>query len=433
LPINTTLPITIPQGDPQAIVGALGVAPDNGALSEQFDRQASDLTGRDNWVEWTPFEQSYADFVVGTTVTWGAGAADDYCGFVFRQTEPQSDNNFYSVGIDRNNLLWFQPRLNDEWLDYAYGSGDSVQTGAVDSNDLVLVAVGSQFTLYVNGTLAGQFENDALAQGDVAVLSGTGENSDAAGCTFTSGWLWRLRYPPGTASTPGVEMPIRYGQSLTGALSDTVFEQQYRFSGQAGDQIEIRMSATSGDLDSFITLTDNQGITLVENDDDPNGPGRDALLANVTLPANGEYVIIATRYDWRQGHTIGGYTLTLNRVSSSQPQPDEGLPLQLGDQVTGTVSDLLPSITYTLTLDAAGVVNLYVNRLSGDLDALLVVQDANGNEIAVNDDAVGEATRDAALMGLNLPAGTYKIIVSRFQNEPGLTRGDYRLIVEAGG
>lgn len=425
-------PVSLPASDPEAIVRSLGVTDDNGELSDQIDRQVSDLSDRDNWLEWTAFEQSYGDFIVGTTVNWGPGAADDYCGFTFRQTEPQSDDNFYTIGIDRNSLLWFQPRLNDEWLDYEYGDGSEIRTGADDTNELVLMAVGGVYTIYVNGVNAGQFQNDVLLQGDVGVLSGTGESSDASGCTFTNAWIWRLEYPP-QENVTGEDIPIRYGQSMTGTLNDEVFEQLYRFSGQAGDQISIRMAATSGALDSFITLLDDQDVVLAENDDDPNGPGRDALISNVTLPANGEYVIVATRYDQREGQTAGDYTLTLELISASQPQPTEGLPVAIGDVVSGTINDLVPGVTYTLSIESLTEINLLVNRVSGDLDAEIIVLNADGIEIARNDDAEGGATRDAAIRSISLDAGTYRVIVTRFQQENGLTSGSYELSVETEG
>ncbi|GJQ53422.1 MAG: hypothetical protein HKUEN02_22690 [Anaerolineaceae bacterium] len=89
-------------------------------------------------------------------------------------------------------------------------------------------------------------------------------------------------------------------------------------------------------------------------------------------------------------------------------------------------------VRYTLMVSNSELVTIHMHRESGDLDALLVILDENGVAIAQNDDAPSGDTRDAIIENLSLEAGTYTIIASRFQEDIGLTSGDYTLTIEGG-
>jgi hypothetical protein len=72
-----------------------------------------------------------------------------------------------------------------------------------------------------------------------------------------------------------------------------------------------------------------------------------------------------------------------------------------------------------------------MSRDSGDLDSQIIVLDADGNEIARDDDVPGQITRDAVIEDLSIPAdGTYTIIATRYQENVGLSAGDYSLTLD---
>ncbi|PJF20265.1 MAG: hypothetical protein CUN56_17040, partial [Phototrophicales bacterium] len=83
------------------------------------------------------------------------------------------------------------------------------------------------------------------------------------------------------------------------------------FQGEAGDVITIRMSTQSGTLDPYLVLINrNTRQIIAENDDNPASEnGVDAIIENITLPANGDYIILATRYLGTEGTSGGGFTL----------------------------------------------------------------------------------------------------------------------------
>jgi hypothetical protein len=92
-------------------------------------------------------------------------------------------------------------------------------------------------------------------------------------------------------------------QTSAGAYLDA-----YWFTGQQGDEVQIRMNSSA--FDSFLILQANSGDPPIAFDDNSGG-GRDALI-RFRLPATGNYVIIATPYARNQ---TGAYTLTLNKTS----------------------------------------------------------------------------------------------------------------------
>ncbi len=125
---------------------------------------------------------------------------------------------------------------------------------------------------------------------------------------------------PGAITTPspqqraseGGDLIIRYGETLTGTLSDEVYALFYQFSGTAGDRIEIRAERLSGDLDPILLLRDAADSSLPDGiNDDADETTRDARLV-YTLPATGQYVIAVTRFGARDGTTSGEFRLRLS-------------------------------------------------------------------------------------------------------------------------
>jgi hypothetical protein len=118
----------------------------------------------------------------------------------------------------------------------------------------------------------------------------------------------------GPTAGPG---SVAYGTQISGSIDDQVLEQRYTFTGSRGDVVTITMWATNGDLDCYLSLLNAQGSELAFNDDDLDNRGRDAAIRRFTLPADGSYTIIATRYGVFYGRTSGSYELFLNRETAT--------------------------------------------------------------------------------------------------------------------
>lgn len=123
-------------------------------------------------------------------------------------------------------------------------------------------------------------------------------------------FVLRLSGRPGL--TNGQALEIIYGTTVSGLISDQTPEEEYVFVGQVGDVVRITMERVDGDLDSLVTLYDSARKQIAFDDD--SGGEKDALLDRFELPADGMYLLIASRFDRAKGTTNGSYLLTLELV-----------------------------------------------------------------------------------------------------------------------
>lgn len=115
-----------------------------------------------------------------------------------------------------------------------------------------------------------------------------------------------------TLTTAQEIVPISYGESVIGDITNEVYEDIYQFKGQEGDFVRINMTPTDilSDMDNpRVVLQTESGIELAA--DDYFGIGGD-LFAE--LPDTGLYNIIATRRDGATGESVGEYSLSLSHL-----------------------------------------------------------------------------------------------------------------------
>ncbi|MEO0562050.1 MAG: PPC domain-containing protein, partial [Chloroflexota bacterium] len=109
----------------------------------------------------------------------------------------------------------------------------------------------------------------------------------------------------------GGDIPLVYGDQITGSIDDNVFARFYQFEGRDGDEITIEVEAVAGNLDPLVILRDDNERNIASADDSP-GLGKNARLT-YTLTSAGRYVIAVTRFGVGDGTTTGNYTLTIRR------------------------------------------------------------------------------------------------------------------------
>ncbi|MBN1963925.1 MAG: pre-peptidase C-terminal domain-containing protein [Anaerolineae bacterium] len=114
------------------------------------------------------------------------------------------------------------------------------------------------------------------------------------------------------SNSSNADIPIAYGQTLTGTINDDHYFQWYEFPGNAGDHIEVSAERTSGDLDTLIALLDDNEELLLNDDD--GGDGLNSRLT-YTLPYTGRYLIGVTRYGVEDGASSGEYQVTLRLLN----------------------------------------------------------------------------------------------------------------------
>ncbi|NLX09789.1 MAG: hypothetical protein GXY36_09055 [Chloroflexi bacterium] len=115
-----------------------------------------------------------------------------------------------------------------------------------------------------------------------------------------------------SAAPPG-QQPDRlvYGDERQGHLSLAHPQDEWHFSGRAGDLILIDMQAASPEpFDTYLTLAQVGGDVLASDDD--GGSGLNARLGPYRLPHDGDYRITASSYSG-----AGRYTLTLVRLNDA--------------------------------------------------------------------------------------------------------------------
>lgn len=248
----------------------------------------------------------------------------------------------------------------------------------------------------------------------------------------------------GILTAEGNFIEITYGQSQQGTIDSSVVAVTYRFRGSAGDEVIISMSRAGGDLDSYLYLLDATGQLLYE-DNDSGGQNGDARIA-YTLPADGEYLIIATKLDQNQGVSSGSYLLDL--LSNSPPPPvvetpEAVLPAEFvdapqmayGDQVTGELSDITFLDLYVFSGSEGDTVTIRMESQNSDdpngLDPYLVLLDDQLIPLIDNDDILQGQNRDS-LIEYTLPrTGYYGIVAARFDQEQGTSEGPYLLTLES--
>jgi len=235
----------------------------------------------------------------------------------------------------------------------------------------------------------------------------------------------------GSGSRRDAPLALAYGQARAASIDAAQFERFYSFDAEAGDLVTIDMQrAGSGTLDSYLLLTDSDYRSLAEDDD--SGAGQNARIIEYRIPADGQYKIIATRFEGAAGGTRGDFRISLERLDD----PFTGVPpgtinLAFGSSVSGEITAEKPVDTYAFYGQRGELVSVSMTRVDGNLDALLELRNSAQELLAKNDDrAVND--KNALIADLPLPAsGTYYITARRYGGNTGdaETTGSYVLVL----
>jgi len=107
-------------------------------------------------------------------------------------------------------------------------------------------------------------------------------------------------------------IPLSYGSSVSGSITEQQRYVLYAFDAQQGDVVSIAMNATGGTLDPALYLISPDGIQVTYSDDiAPGGENRNSAIQDQALAFTGTYYIVATHYGLQVGGTQGTFTLDL--------------------------------------------------------------------------------------------------------------------------
>ncbi|MHB8753000.1 MAG: matrixin family metalloprotease [Aggregatilineales bacterium] len=120
----------------------------------------------------------------------------------------------------------------------------------------------------------------------------------------------------------------------------------------------------------------------------------------------------------------------------SNPTAAPGLPPAAGSpngqmQVTGQLTDTQFAHFWDFDVEAGATATISMHRTAGDLDAFLILVDAQNHVLAYDDDSGGG--NDAELRNIHFPAaGTFSVIATRYEQAQGFTTGSYSLSIQYG-
>lgn len=218
---------------------------------------------------------------------------------------------------------------------------------------------------------------------------------------------------------------VRLGEQVEGRLDNRTLRSVYAFEGRRGEFVTLTVNPVNGNLDPLLTVLDAAGNVLSAQDD---GAGKGSRLDAVRIPRTDRYFVVVSRFGDVFGITNGGYELALERVGVSS---ESGSSLRYGDTIINTITDTAPQLYYSFRAQRGDILNIQLQRISGNLDPYLQIVDSNASVVASSDDVFGASTLDAAVQGFVVEeSGTFVIIATRYGQAAGDTNGAFMLTLE---
>lgn len=232
----------------------------------------------------------------------------------------------------------------------------------------------------------------------------------------------------------GASIPISYGATVRGTITDEAPAIRYVFQGRANDVVEISMTARSAadPLDTFLRLQDADGNVIAENDDINPGVVRDSFITQ-QLSADGEYTIIATRYSGTTAPiTAGEFNLTLSIQDPIFTGVDRTANLiRYGQTVTEAITDETDLFFFYFEGNQGDSVTIEIETVAGNLDAVMylyaITSTGDFLQLAYNDDSPLGNTLDPYIEYTLPRTGGYVVAVTRFENPDAATNPDLEL------
>lgn len=219
--------------------------------------------------------------------------------------------------------------------------------------------------------------------------------------------------------------PLTYGDTVEGTIEDAPVI--YVFDAAEGDLIDIQMTKTEGDLDTLLLLLNADNTVVAQNDDISARGNSNSLVNDVLIPADGQYIIVAWRFQRELGTTSGSYELSL-RASDADVLTAAPEMILYGETIEGEITDENAVQVFIFEANAGDIIDIRMNRATeGDLDPLLALEDANGNELATNDD-INTEDRNSYIREFSISEdGEYRIIATRVNRVRGRSEGEFIL------
>ncbi len=239
---------------------------------------------------------------------------------------------------------------------------------------------------------------------------------------------------------------IAYGDVVNGTITDKNYFEVWEFAGAKGDRVQVLMEG-DGNLDPYLGLLNAATEQVLAEDDD--SAGNSNAYIEITLPATGIYLIVATRYDFDLGLSQGQYALALaggggptnvstTTTAATATEPEEVSPgvfymgdLALAEPVGGTITNNAYAHIYSVELQAGTELIIAMFADESTLDPYLIFANEAGDVLAEDDDSgvdIGGGPTDAFIHLTVKEAGIYLIAATRAGTDTGKSSGAYALI-----
>ncbi len=296
----------------------------------------------------------------------------------------------------------------DPYLALLRLEGDSlVLLGADDDGGEGLSAL-VQFAIDRAGTYVLVATGVARAAAGTYVLN-VDQGNDAAAAAFNARAADAANRAQLGPALIGPRRPLVLGQPVAAEMGEGTQRLEgkgrfhsYRFDGRANDRVVINLESDSFDPYLYLVRSDGESVRILETDDD-DGDGDDSRIV-ATLPADGEYLVIATTYGSSDTSSAPSYRLRLEQcddacaqseatesspersVASSQVLTAPRIPLPFGQpmQARLTPSDRTladGSHFHAYAFDATAGASFRVSMESTEFDPILVLYRVEGNQL----------------------------------------------------
>ncbi len=182
--------------------------------------------------------------------------------------------------------------------------------------------------------------------------------------------------------------------------------------------------ALSDNLDSTLQLLDASGAILSQNDDRGDGSLNSQLVFQAADA--GRYEVLVSTFD---GRGVGDLMVSL------AIDPNAKAPMNFASirgatiaSYNGELNEAQPSRDYPVQLVAGQTLLAVSDAVTGDLDTVLRLNDADGYPVAMNDDR-GDGSLNSGFAFTAPRAGAYTLQVSRYMQSD--SSGTYRLALSS--
>ncbi len=226
----------------------------------------------------------------------------------------------------------------------------------------------------------------------------------------------------GTAND-AVGLALSPGKTLLGSITADAPVKTYHLQGVSGQTLVVRMRRLSGDLNPALSILATDGSTLLAQ---ANAADKTAELT-LTFPADGTYSVVATREGQQNGTTTGSYLLIAAPPGDLPALPanfEKYTRIDYGDKTTGTLDKTVYAAPYVFAAEPGDTVQAVMTS-TDPLDSYLILQNANGDTVAEDDNSAGQSN---AQLHMTIPqAGYYALIATRAGFANGSTTGSFTL------